>query len=85
MKPAALERLQAVADLVSDGTRTARSAIDIISDMQTLHGATYGLKGGAYFIRCAGVSASCTWSRDQGVLQAWNRNATLRIAKERMA
>lgn len=85
MKPAALERLQAAADLVSNGTRAARSAIDIISDMQTLHGATYGLKGGAYLIRCAGISATCAWSRDEGLLQAWNRNATLRTAKERMA
>lgn len=85
MSPAVLERLDAALDFVLDATMKACTAAEIIHDLQRLHGAAYVCQPHTNILRVAGVSASCTWSHDHGLLKAWRRNATIRIAKERQS
>jgi len=81
--PAAIGKLQAVADFVADERRKGTPAAEIISALQVLHKASYVLRPWTNTLRVAGVTGSCTWSNDDGLLDSWRRNAARRLARER--
>lgn len=57
----------------------ADSAQRAILHLQANHGATLKLSPSTNTLRCAGVSATCTWSTDDGLLKAWRKNAIKRL------
>lgn len=85
MTPAALERLQAASDFVLAELGKGTAAVDIIAALQRDHNATLALRPAGNVLRVAGVSGTCTWSRDKGLLDSWRKNATVRIVRERAA
>lgn len=84
MSPKSLKTLQEAASFVGDEKRKGTSPEEIINAMIERFGAKRSGRSGAYTFRCGTVSASCTLSRDQGLLDNWNRNATIRLAQEAM-
>jgi hypothetical protein len=84
MAPRTLEQLRKIADFVLAESRKGATASEIIAQMVSIYGAKHRLVAGAWSLSAAGVGASCTWSRDEGLLKTWYRNATVRIARERM-
>ena len=84
MSPATFARLQKALDyvLAQDGKMPAAAIIDaLIRD----HGASYSTTSSTNSLRCGGVQATCTWSRDTGLLAAWRKNAVNRTAMEAMS
>lgn len=82
--PATLKRrakLQAAADYVADRLRAGDHALRIIEGLVAGHGATHVTGRDPNALQCAGVSATCTWSKDEGLLENWRKNATLRLAE----
>ena len=84
MSPAQRAQLQQAADMVAAMLRPDVAPAAIIQRLVEQHGATYRT-GNTHLLRCAGVTATCTWSKDKGLLEAWRKNATLRIMKENAA
>lgn len=82
MNDASIDRLQAAANFVGDELRTGAREEDIIQALIRVHGAT--VKGwDPYRLRCAGVVGTCTWSKGVGLLNSWQRNATVKLMKAR--
>lgn len=72
-------RLQAAADYDARMRAALATPAAIISGLVENHGATYTKRPSTNTLRCAGVTATCTWSEDAGLLQAWRKNATVRL------
>ena len=54
-------------------------AAHIIAALVAQHGATVRSDGQGNRLTCAGVTATCTWSKDVGLLLAWMRAADKRL------
>lgn len=75
-------RLQAAYDATASRRNyNAAVAARTLEFLQRDHGATVRFEASTNTLRCAGVSATCTWSKDQGLVKAWLRNAAARLAK----
>lgn len=81
MTPVMLARLQAASDYVLAEVAKKAPAAEIIAGLVAHHRAFFR-RGNTHELRVASVSASCTWSDGDGLLDAWRRNATVRIATE---
>lgn len=84
LKPAQREKLQAVCNLIADRQRAGVDAAAIVAELVRDHGARYDTRWDANRLRVAGISASCTWSKDAGLLSNWSKTATLRLAAAAM-
>lgn len=75
------DRLQAAIDYVHQAKSgdNATGPAAIIAGLQADHAASYRIGASTNVLRVAGVNASCTWSRDEGLLKAWERLATIRL------
>jgi len=82
MSPAMLARLQAATAWAMAEVNKNTKDIDIINGLVKHHAATYRTGASTNSLRCAGVSATCTWSKDKGLFKAWRKNATLKIMAE---
>lgn len=51
----------------------------VIAELIEHHGATYRPRWDTNRLSVAGVSSSCTWSADKGLLQNWLDTAGLRL------
>ena len=85
MSPKALKTLREAAKFVGDEKAKGTAPELVILALLKNFGAKRAVSGGAHTLRCGTVAASCTWSRDKGLLDNWNRNATIRLAREAMA
>lgn len=74
-----LARLRAATACVLDGQRAGDTAEQIIQRLIAGHGATRRCSPQTNVLRVAGVATSCTWSRDQGLLDGWRRLAARKI------
>lgn len=81
MTPVMLARLQAASDIVLDELRKKTPAKYIIDALVKDHRAFYR-RGNTNELRVAGVTATCTYSPDDVLLDRWKRNATIKIAME---
>lgn len=72
-------RLQAASDHIAKRLRGGMEPSAIIGELVRDFGANQRQRSGAYILSLAGISASCTWSPDKGLLDRWRRNATLRL------
>ncbi|MFY9350085.1 MAG: hypothetical protein WBL20_14380 [Sphingobium sp.] len=81
MTPVMLARLQSASDYVLAELGSKTPAADIIAGLVANHRAFYR-RGDPNILRVAGVTASCSWSADTGLLDRWKGNATVRIATE---
>ena len=79
MTPAALTRLTGINDFVLEQLRNGRPAGDIIAQLQVLHRASFTCRLSTNTLRAGGITATCTWSKTDGLLDAWRRNAMSRI------
>lgn len=84
MKPEAVDRIERIYDQIALAERRGQTAATIIGTLVADHGATYTCRPCTNTLRVAGVTATCTWSKDAGLLSGWKKNATVRIARERM-
>lgn len=82
MTPTMLARLRAAMTYVMVEVNKNTEGAAIISGMIEAHSATVKTAPTGNTIRCAGITASCTWSRDEGLLKAWRKNATIKLAME---
>lgn len=82
MTPTMLARLKAAAAYVMAEVGKNTDAAEILAGLVKHHGAVIRDQASTNSIRCAGVAASCTWSRDKGLLKAWRKNATIKLAME---
>lgn len=83
MTPKQLERLNAAFDFLLAGRRSGVTASEIIAGLVAVHGATFHKhRSNTNQLRCAGVTATCTWSYEEGLLSAWKNNALVRIMRE---
>lgn len=73
-------RLQKASDFVLSRAAAQMAPADIIASLVADHSASVKLRPTGNTLRCAGVTASCTWSEDKGLLDAWRKNATVKIA-----
>ncbi|HEX7821079.1 MAG TPA: hypothetical protein VF463_10720 [Sphingobium sp.] len=80
-----LARLKAVLGMVLAEEVWGTPAADIIRRMVAEHGGSYRVAPTNNTLTAGGVSATCTWSKDVGLLAAWRRNATVRLSKEGLA
>ena len=84
LSPATLDRLGKAADFVFLALREGSSAAEVIEGLVRDHRASLRLRPDAHRLTCAGVTASCTRSRDDGLLKAWRARATDRLAAQVM-
>lgn len=73
------QKLQAAVDFVLGQVKANTPAAKIIGALVAHHGASYGCRPSTNTLRVAGVTATCTWSVDEGLLTAWRKNAGLRL------
>ena len=78
MTPAMRGRLQAAFDHVLAKLGEKMEPATIIAELVGQHRASFRAIGSTYTLRVAGVQASCTWSKDDGLLKAWRNNASLK-------
>ena len=69
--------LLALAD--ANALDSVQAAQHAIMRLQVSHGATVKRAPTTNTLRCAGVTATCTWSADTGLLKAWRNNANKRL------
>lgn len=79
MTDAERTRLQAACDFVAASLRMGMAPAEIIARLQSGYGATFRERFDGNKLSCAGVSASCTWSADAGLLANWRKTATVRL------
>lgn len=84
LSPAMHDRLGKAADFVFVALRDGSSAVDVIDGLVRDHRASLKLRPDGNRLTCAGVTASCTWSKDDGLLKAWRARATERLAAQTM-
>ena len=82
MTPSMLARLKAATAYVMAEVNKNTVAAEILAGLVKDHKAVIRNQASTNSIRCAGSSASCTWSRDEGLLNAWRKNATIKLAME---
>ena len=82
MTPTMFARLKAASAYVMAEVNKNTIASEILAGLVAQHHATYRVNCDPYLLRCAGVTATCTSSRDEGLLNAWRRLATVKIAME---
>lgn len=81
MTPVMRARLEAASDYVLTERRNGVPAGQIIAGLVDQYRATFR-RGDPNILRCAGVTASCTHSDGQALVDRWSGNATVRIAME---
>jgi len=81
MTPAMRGRLQAAFDHVLARLGEKMDPATIIAELVGQHRASFRDVGSTYTLRVAGVQASCTWSKDDGLLKAWRKNAIAKLAE----
>jgi hypothetical protein len=79
MSEAQRSKLQAASDYIGRRKREEATPADIINGLQLNFGATVDLRRDPYKLRLAGVAASCSWSKDAGLLENWRKTATVRL------
>ena len=79
LTPAQRERLQRIADFIAEQIMAGTKSPRIIDQLVGQFGATFKPGASTNILRAGGVAASCTWSEDQGLLDAWRRLATIRL------
>lgn len=84
LSPATLDRLGKAADFVFLALRDGSSPAAVIDGLVRDHRASLRLRPDGNRLTCAGVTASCTWSKDDGLLKAWRARATERLAAQVM-
>jgi hypothetical protein len=72
-------KLIAAVDFVSAALRMGMKADEIIARLQSGYGATFRQRFDGNKLSCGGVTASCTWSADAGLLDNWRKTATVRL------
>lgn len=82
--PATLDRLGKAADFVFLALRDGSSPTEVIDGLVRDHRASLRLRPDGNRLTCAGVTASCTWSKDDGLLKAWRDRATIRLALSKL-
>lgn len=85
MTPKALEKLKAVQEVVWKAVEKGNLPADIIAVLVRDHGARLTLRPHTNTLRAGGVTATCTWSKDKGLLDAWRRKASHHIIMAQMA
>lgn len=73
------DRIQAAADTIGEARRAGTAPAAIIDTLRRNHAAAYRVGASTNTLRVAGITASCTWSKDTGLLDAWSRLATVRL------
>lgn len=84
ISPTKIAKLQAANDYAGEQLRLGTAAGDIIAGLVRDHGARFEDRQDPYRLRCAGVAASCTWSKSDGLLGNWQKTATSRLMKSAM-
>lgn len=74
-----LARLQAATGCVLEGRHAGDNAETIVQRLIAEHGATRRCSPSTNVLRVAGVATSCTWSKDEGLLNGWRRLAARKI------
>jgi hypothetical protein len=83
MSPKSLQTLRDAVDLVDAAHRANTDPEKVIAQMTERFGATRKLHPAGNTLRCGTVQASCTWSRDSGLLIAWRRLAGVALQQEK--
>lgn len=83
MSPKSLQTLRDAVDLVDQAHRDNTDPEKVIAEMTERFGAKRVLAPQGNTLRCATVQASCTWSRDSGLLIAWRRLAGAALQQEK--
>ena len=73
-------RLKEAVTAVRRWQSEGRTAAWIIAKLKDHFGAKTGDAGGTYTLRCCGVVSSCTWPRENGLLNGWLDLAAKRVA-----
>lgn len=81
MKPPLRERVQAAFDFIMEERRLGSAPNTIIAALRKDHSFTLKLHPWTNGLRGAGVAVSCTWSEDEGLIDAWLRLATRRLSE----
>ena len=76
--------LPSLVAVVDDDLARGSSAGRIISKMIAERIATIKTSAGGNTLRARGVTGSCTWSVDAGLLASWRRNAAKRLGGARL-
>lgn len=79
MSPEALDKLIIAAGAIAGMNIEGRTPAEIVADLVENHGAKLSQGGSGHQLRLAGVTGTCTWSADTGLLASWLGNATKRI------
>ncbi len=82
MSPAMRARLIAASDYVLTAHEDGRNPHVVIHGLIRRFGARYKCGPRGNTLRCAGITASCTWSHGRGLLNTWRRLATIELAME---
>lgn len=73
-------KLQAAFDYANKAfKRDGARADTVIAGLAIHHGAKWKPRWDASRLSCAGVTATCTWSKDEGLLRNWLNTAGLRL------
>lgn len=78
--PATLDRLHRAIALIEGERASGSPAARTLHAFEDL-GASVSLSAGTTTLRYCGVTGSCTWSRDHGLLVSWIAAARRRIQK----
>jgi hypothetical protein len=73
------QKLQAAFDFVLEQVQANTLPAKVINALVAHHGASYRCQPSTNTLRVAGVTATCTWSVDEGLLTAWRKNAGQRL------
>ncbi|WP_308815538.1 hypothetical protein [Sphingomonas sp. GV3] len=79
MSPASRIRLQAAFDHVLLRASDHMDAATIIAELVGQHRALFRSSGVTNSLRVACVQATCTWSKDEGLLAAWRKRAIAKL------
>lgn len=82
MSPKQFEKLNAAFDFVAKARGEKVDAGTIIAGLVGTFGASHVCRSWTNTLRCAGVSGTCAWSKDEGLLNAWKNNALVRIMRD---
>lgn len=74
-----LARLQAAFDYAGARARQGATPATIIAELVEHHRGRFIPGAQTNALRVAGVAASCTWSKGEGLLDAWKRLASVRL------
>ncbi len=76
MKPRLTDNIPVIKELIECMLLDGENHAEVIAELERAHGARYRFISGAYELRVAGLSATCTYQG--GVIPAWIRAAQRR-------